>query len=121
MGESPEWHGTALQGLGSVQHDQPTTPASMQTEDIFSPYYWRHDVSGAGAEERSLRMSGSALLGQEGGKDFFRRVAASGMPLSVRQTGLHNDLLQFATLPVYPLAGITCPTLVMHGRAALSR
>jgi pimeloyl-ACP methyl ester carboxylesterase len=48
---------------------------------------------------------------------FFRRVAASGIPLSVRQTGLHNDLHQFATLPMYPLERITCPTLVMHGRA----
>jgi pimeloyl-ACP methyl ester carboxylesterase len=48
---------------------------------------------------------------------FFRRVAASGMPLSVRQTGLRNDLHQFADLPVYPLEQITCPTLVVHGRA----
>jgi pimeloyl-ACP methyl ester carboxylesterase len=48
---------------------------------------------------------------------FFRRVAACGMPLSVRQTGLHNDLCQFATLPVYALERITCPTLVLHGRA----
>jgi pimeloyl-ACP methyl ester carboxylesterase len=48
---------------------------------------------------------------------FFRRVAASGMPLSVRQTGLKNDLHQFAGLPVYPLERLTCPTLVVHGRA----
>jgi pimeloyl-ACP methyl ester carboxylesterase len=48
---------------------------------------------------------------------FFRRVAESGMPLSVRQTGLWNDLHQFAHLPVYPLEKITCPTLVVHGRA----
>jgi pimeloyl-ACP methyl ester carboxylesterase len=49
--------------------------------------------------------------------DFFRRVAASGMPLSVRQMGLRNDLEQFAQLPVYPLDQVRCPTLVMHGRA----
>jgi len=48
---------------------------------------------------------------------FFRRVVESGMPLSVRQTGLGNDLHQFAHLPVYPLEQITCPTLVVHGRA----
>ena len=48
---------------------------------------------------------------------FFRRVADSGMPLSVRQTGLWNDLHQFAHLPIYPLERITCPTLVVHGRA----
>jgi pimeloyl-ACP methyl ester carboxylesterase len=48
---------------------------------------------------------------------FFRRVVASGIPLSVRRTGLWNDLHQFAHLPVYPLERITCPTLVVHGRA----
>jgi len=35
----------------------------------------------------------------------------------VRQAGLWNDLHQFAHLPVYPLEQITCPTLVVHGRA----
>jgi len=48
---------------------------------------------------------------------FFQRVAACGIPLSVRQTGLWNDLHQFAHLPVYPLEQITCPTLVVHGCA----
>jgi pimeloyl-ACP methyl ester carboxylesterase len=48
---------------------------------------------------------------------FVRRLVASGMPLSVRQTGLWNDLHQFEHLPVYPLERITCPTLVVHGRA----
>src|SRR5262249_61067534 len=28
-----------------------------------------------------------------------------------------NDLHQYAHLPVYPLEQITCPTLVLHGRA----
>ncbi len=49
--------------------------------------------------------------------EFFRGVAVSGMPLSVRQSGLKNDLDQFADLPVYPLEQIACPTLVVHGRA----
>jgi pimeloyl-ACP methyl ester carboxylesterase len=48
---------------------------------------------------------------------FFRRLAASGLPLSVRRTGLWNDLHQYAHLPVYPLEQITCPTLVLHGCA----
>ncbi len=48
---------------------------------------------------------------------FFQRVAESGLPMSVRRTGLWNDLHQFAHLPVYPLEQITCPTLVVHGRA----
>jgi pimeloyl-ACP methyl ester carboxylesterase len=48
---------------------------------------------------------------------FFRRLAASGLPLSVRRTGIWNDLEQYAHLPVYPLEQIICPTLVLHGRA----
>jgi pimeloyl-ACP methyl ester carboxylesterase len=48
---------------------------------------------------------------------FFRRLAASGLPLSVRQTGIWNDLHQYEHLPVYPLEQIICPTLVMHGVA----
>jgi pimeloyl-ACP methyl ester carboxylesterase len=48
---------------------------------------------------------------------FFRHLVASGTPLSVRRTGIWNDLEQHAHLPVYPLEKITCPTLVLHGRA----
>jgi pimeloyl-ACP methyl ester carboxylesterase len=48
---------------------------------------------------------------------FFRRVAASGLPLSVRQAGIWNDLDQYAHLPVYCLEQMTCPTLVLHGLA----
>jgi pimeloyl-ACP methyl ester carboxylesterase len=48
---------------------------------------------------------------------FFRRVAASGLPLSVRQAGIWNDLDQYAHLPVYSLDQMTCPTLVLHGLA----
>ncbi len=48
---------------------------------------------------------------------FFRRLVLSGLPLSVRQAGIWNDLQQYAQLPVYPLEQIRCPTLVIHGRA----
>lgn len=48
---------------------------------------------------------------------FFRRVTMSGLPLSIRQAGIRNDLEQYAELPVYPLEQIACPTLVLHGRA----
>jgi pimeloyl-ACP methyl ester carboxylesterase len=48
---------------------------------------------------------------------FFRPLVASGIPLSVRQAGIWNDLHQYAHLPVYPLEQISCPTLVLHGLA----
>jgi pimeloyl-ACP methyl ester carboxylesterase len=70
------------------------------------------DLDPSRAEQRR-----SYVLGHPEQVDFFRRVAASGMPLSVRHAGLWNDLHQFARLPVYPLEQITCPTLVVHGRA----
>ena len=34
----------------------------------------------------------------------------------MRKVGLDNDLAQFASLPVYPVEEIRCPTLVVHGR-----
>ena len=48
---------------------------------------------------------------------FFRRLTISGLPLSVRQAGIWNDLHQYARLPFYPLEQIKCPALVLHGRA----
>jgi pimeloyl-ACP methyl ester carboxylesterase len=38
-------------------------------------------------------------------------------PFGIRKPGLDNDLETFAGLSVYPLEHITCPTLVVHGRA----
>jgi pimeloyl-ACP methyl ester carboxylesterase len=48
---------------------------------------------------------------------FFHALVASRLSLSARRAGLWNDLHQYADLPVYPLEQITCPTLVLHGRA----
>lgn len=68
------------------------------------------DPPKAKQRRRYVRQHGDQLA-------FFRRLVASGLPLSVRQTGIWNDLHQYAHLPVYPLEQITCPTLVLHGRA----
>jgi LPXTG-motif cell wall-anchored protein len=57
------------------------------------------------------------VLGHPEQLGFFRRLTMSGLPLSVRQAGIRNDLRQYARLPVYPLERIQCPTLVLHGRA----
>jgi pimeloyl-ACP methyl ester carboxylesterase len=70
------------------------------------------DLDQAKARQRRLyvRQHPDALT-------FFRHLVASGLPLSVRQTGMWNDLRQYADLPVYPLEQITSPTLVLHDRA----
>jgi pimeloyl-ACP methyl ester carboxylesterase len=70
------------------------------------------DLDRSKAEQRR-----SDVLSHPEGIAFFRRVVASGIPLSVRRVGLWNDLHQFAHLPVYPLEQINCPTLVVHGCA----
>ena len=70
------------------------------------------DLDRARARERR-----SFVMGHAEQLEFFRRLVESGMPLSTRQAGLKNDLHQFAELPIYPLERITCPTLVVHGRA----
>lgn len=41
----------------------------------------------------------------------------STCPISLRKTGLHNDLEQCAALSFLPLQTLRCPTLVMHGTA----
>ena len=49
-------------------------------------------------------------------RDYLGRLFECSLPLSVRKVGLDNDLAQFASLPVYPVEEIRCPTLVVHGR-----
>ncbi len=47
---------------------------------------------------------------------WMRRLVRYVFPLSLRRTGLQNDLAQFASMPEYPVERITSPTLVVHGR-----
>jgi pimeloyl-ACP methyl ester carboxylesterase len=47
---------------------------------------------------------------------WMRRLVSYLLPLSLRRTGLRNDLAQFASMPEYPVERIACPTLVVHGR-----
>jgi len=47
----------------------------------------------------------------------LQKLIQLNSPFSIRKPGLDNDLETFAHLSVYPLNHITCPTLVVHGRA----
>lgn len=47
--------------------------------------------------------------------DEYVDLALGAFPMGPRREGWMNDFEQFAQLPDYPLAGITCPTLVVHG------
>ncbi len=45
----------------------------------------------------------------------FRDLVLALSPLSARETGIRNDILQIRTLPALPLEKISAPTLVIHG------
>lgn len=47
--------------------------------------------------------------------EWFRRLVGTVAPLSPRERGTRNDLLQLRTLPDLPLAQIAVPTLVVVG------
>lgn len=38
------------------------------------------------------------------------------LPVSLRKSGIENDLAQYARMDEYPVERISCPTLVVHGR-----
>lgn len=47
----------------------------------------------------------------------FQAFLLSLVPISVRETGLRNDILQLKNLPPLPLAEVSVPTLIVHGSA----
>jgi pimeloyl-ACP methyl ester carboxylesterase len=48
-------------------------------------------------------------------KSLFLKLSNSTAPISLRRTGVNNDRAQVATMPIYPLENIRCPTLILHG------
>jgi 2-hydroxy-6-oxonona-2,4-dienedioate hydrolase len=50
-------------------------------------------------------------------RELFKEMLYSLFPVSLRQFGLDNDLVQIQTLADLPLEQITAPTLVLHGTA----
>ena len=49
--------------------------------------------------------------------EWYKEFLRSTMPLSVRKSGLDNDLKQLKTVGDYPLEEIKVPTLIVHGTA----
>src|SRR5262249_26686994 len=48
--------------------------------------------------------------------DAVAGMMCSGAHYTLRQTGFENDKAQFAAIKPYPLAQITAPTLIVHGK-----
>jgi pimeloyl-ACP methyl ester carboxylesterase len=47
----------------------------------------------------------------------FQAFLLSLIPISVRETGLRNDILQLKNLPPLPFAAVSVPTMIVHGNA----
>lgn len=57
------------------------------------------------------------ILGNPNQTSDFQAFLLSMVPISVRETGLRNDILQLKNLPPLPFANISVPTLIVHGSA----
>ncbi|MFZ4775563.1 MAG: alpha/beta fold hydrolase [Terrimicrobiaceae bacterium] len=65
----------------------------------------------AGAREKWVR----SVLENSSQLSWFRDLAGTVAPISPRETGLRNDLLQLRALPEYPWEKLLVPTLLIHG------
>jgi pimeloyl-ACP methyl ester carboxylesterase len=69
-------------------------------------------LSNIAPEARQDEIAGNPL-----GREMFRATIYSLFPVSLRQVGLDNDLVQMWSLADLPLEQIAAPTLVLHGTA----
>lgn len=58
-----------------------------------------------------------SVLGNAEQLSWFRDLAGTVAPISPRESGLRNDLLQFRALPDYPFEKLAVPALLIHGAA----
>jgi len=65
----------------------------------------------AGAREKWVQ----SVLQNAGQLSWFRDLAGTVAPISPRESGLRNDLLQLRALPDYPWEKFDIPTLWIHG------
>jgi len=68
--------------------------------------------SGTGTEREGWVRS---VLSNPEQTEWFQRLVGTLVPLTSREDGLRNDLVQMGALPEDPVAGLNCPTLVVHG------
>lgn len=77
---------------------------------------WWFDIAQKGdAEARGTWIKSVLRDAQQ--VSWFRDFAGTVAPMSPRESGLRNDLLQLLALPDFPFEKITAPTLVIQGSA----
>jgi pimeloyl-ACP methyl ester carboxylesterase len=55
------------------------------------------------------------VLGHEGQLDWFRSLIGTFAPLTPRDSGARNDMVQIRAMAEFPLGEITVPVLMIHG------
>jgi pimeloyl-ACP methyl ester carboxylesterase len=68
-------------------------------------------------EPREISRTKAFVSGNPGQEEILASFVRSVIPVSPRETGTRNDILQLQTLPKLPFANITVPTLIVHGTA----
>ena len=75
---------------------------------------WSFDLVQTG-EATSRAKWIRSVLGDAAQLSWFRDLAGTLAPISPRESGLKNDLLQLKALPDFPFDKLALPTLLVHG------
>lgn len=98
-------------------------PTSLRLGQVLFDRYPRVTMKAMLASTSTLSAPTRAAQAQRIAADPDRVALMSALTATTsrqaaeRQAGLRNDYAQFADLGQLPLAGITCPTLIVHGTA----
>ena len=98
-------------------------PASLRLGQILFDRYPRATTKAMLASTSTLSAPARAAQAHSIAHDPDRVALMSAITATTsrlaaqRQAGLRNDFTQFADIGQLPLAGITCPTLIVHGTA----
>lgn len=75
---------------------------------------WCFDLAQTG--DGALRKKWiQTVLGDDGQLSWFKDLCGTVAPISPRESGLRNDLLQLKALPDFPFEKLLLPTLLIHG------
>lgn len=126
----------ALVLISSVTKARPPAPASpplpqilneQLTGDVGSWFFvhtansdpakalgWCFDLTRTGDGAARTKWI-EAVCGNQEQVSWFQDLASTIAPISPRETGLRNDLLQLKALPPFPFDKLALPTLLVHG------
>jgi len=86
----------------------------MAEKDPRKMLEWTLERTSA-ATQREIILNSVLQPGNRGQLEWFRSLIGTFAPLSPRESGARNDLIQMRALPELPLARISTPTLIVQG------